>query len=128
MFKAPDSDYLVPFDGSFKVADAPTKPGSDDRKKNRDRLREANRKMDKLQRVLMAGDRRSILLIFQDPRPNPTSGALLPANGSRQGVEGEIRPLWFAGRPAGEACGSGRQDFEALAGELQRSGAWRPVR
>ena len=65
MFKAPQSNYLVPFDGSFSVADSATKASIDDRDHNRRRLRDANRKMDKLQRVLMAGDRHSVLLIFQ---------------------------------------------------------------
>lgn len=65
MFKAIQSDYLVPFDGSFKVADAPTTPSIADKDENRERLKIANKTMDKLQRVLMAGDRRSILLVFQ---------------------------------------------------------------
>jgi len=65
MFKAPQSEYLVPFDGSFSVARATTQPSIEDKKQNRDRLRAANKEMDKLQRVLMAGDRHAVLLVFQ---------------------------------------------------------------
>jgi PPK2 family polyphosphate:nucleotide phosphotransferase len=65
MFKAPDSKYLVPFDGSFSVAAAATTPAVADEEKDRLRLKRANKQMDKLQRILMAGDRHSILLVFQ---------------------------------------------------------------
>ncbi len=65
MFEAPQSPYLVPFDGSFKVAEAATSPltdaevfGGEFRGTCRDRLK-------KLQRVLSAGDRRAVLLVFQ---------------------------------------------------------------
>ena len=65
MFEAPDSDYLVPFDGSFSVAEASTKPTTDAptfskkfRKKYRDELRA-------YQRLLAAGDRHAVLLVFQ---------------------------------------------------------------
>jgi PPK2 family polyphosphate:nucleotide phosphotransferase len=65
MFQAPASRYLVPFDGSFTVAGAPTEPSITNRDENRQRLIIANKRMDKLQRVLMAGDRHSVLLLFQ---------------------------------------------------------------
>ena len=65
MFEAPKSEYLVPFDGSFRVADASTKPLTDaPRHKGRYR-RESREKLNILQRVLAAGDRHSILLVFQ---------------------------------------------------------------
>jgi PPK2 family polyphosphate:nucleotide phosphotransferase len=65
MFKAPLSQYLVPFDQTFSLADAATKPAIMDDDGNERRLKSANREMDRLQRVLMAGDRHSVLLIFQ---------------------------------------------------------------
>ena len=65
MFKAPLSQYLVPFDQTFSLADAATKPAIMDDDGNERRLKSANKEMDRLQRVLMAGDRHSVLLIFQ---------------------------------------------------------------
>lgn len=54
MVEAPDSRYLVPFDGSFSVAKAATKPTITDGDVNRQRLKTANKDMDHLQRILMA--------------------------------------------------------------------------
>lgn len=65
MFEAPQSDYLVPFDGSFSVADASTKPTTDKptfKKKFRKAYQEELRDY---QRVLAAGDRHAVLLVFQ---------------------------------------------------------------
>ena len=65
MFEAPASPYLVPFDGSFRVADASTVPltdGPDHKGKHRKYARD---ELNKLQRVLAAGDRHAILLVFQ---------------------------------------------------------------
>jgi PPK2 family polyphosphate:nucleotide phosphotransferase len=65
MFEAPESPYLVPFDGSFRVADASTTPltdGHGHKGKHRKRARED---LNKLQRVLAAGDRHAVLLVFQ---------------------------------------------------------------
>ena len=65
MFEAPNSEYLVPFDGTFKVADASTTPltnGTPHKGKHRRRRTED---LNKLQRVLAAGDKHSILLVFQ---------------------------------------------------------------
>ncbi len=64
MFKAPESKYLVPFDGSFRVADAPTDPGKGKWKSKR-RLRKAIKKLDGLQKALYAHDRHAVLLMFQ---------------------------------------------------------------
>jgi PPK2 family polyphosphate:nucleotide phosphotransferase len=60
MFAAPDSEYRVPFDGTFKVADASTVPLTSGKHRRR-RTEDLN----KLQRVLAAGDKHAILLIFQ---------------------------------------------------------------
>lgn len=65
MFNAPESPYLVPFDGSLRIADATTKPADDDVERSKKRLRDATKQLDKLQRVLAAGDRHSILIVFQ---------------------------------------------------------------
>lgn len=65
MFSAPPSDFQVPFDGSFKVADTATAPTKGEAKKLKKRLRAANRELDRQQQVLMAGDNHAVLLVFQ---------------------------------------------------------------
>ena len=65
MFQAPQSPYLVPFDGGFSLAESPTKPDSNVSWRNKKRLRKAIRKLDSLQQALYAGDKHSILLMFQ---------------------------------------------------------------
>ena len=65
MFEAPASPYLVPFDGTFRVGKASTTPvtnGHEHRGKHR---QAARRELNKLQRVLAAGDRHAVLLVFQ---------------------------------------------------------------
>ena len=65
MFEAPASPYLVPFDGSFTVAKASTTPQTDGhghKGKHRSRRTED---LKQLQRVLAAGDRHAVLLVFQ---------------------------------------------------------------
>ena len=64
MFKAPKTKYLVPYDGSFRVADAPTDPGKGKWRSN-SRLRKAIKKLDHLQKALYADDRHAVLLVFQ---------------------------------------------------------------
>ena len=65
MFEGPKSPYRVPFDGSFKLAAASTRPASDDQDNIRKKRGKARRALNKLQRVLSAGDRHAVLLIFQ---------------------------------------------------------------
>jgi polyphosphate kinase 2 (PPK2 family) len=65
MFEAPKSPYLVPFDGSFEVAKATTVPLTDGKPHKGKHRRQRTEDLNKLQRVLAAGDRHSILLIFQ---------------------------------------------------------------
>ena len=65
MFEAPESAYLVPFDGSFKVADASTAPKTGGKPHKGKHRRERTEDLNKLQRVLAAGDKHSILLVFQ---------------------------------------------------------------
>jgi len=65
MFEAPESPYLVPFDGSFSVAGASTSPQTDGKPHKGKHRRRRTEDLNKLQRVLAAGDKHSILLVFQ---------------------------------------------------------------
>ncbi|MDJ0794191.1 MAG: polyphosphate kinase 2 family protein [Woeseiaceae bacterium] len=65
MFEAPKSPYLVPFDGSFRVADASTSPQTDASRHKGKHRRERTENLNKLQRVLAAGDKHAVLLVFQ---------------------------------------------------------------
>ena len=65
MFEAPPSEYLVPFDDSFRVHDARTTPKTNGHSHKGKHRRNARENLNKLQRVLAAGDRRAMLLIFQ---------------------------------------------------------------
>lgn len=61
------SPYLVPFDRSFRVADAPTSPprDADGRKAQKKALEHLTDELADLQRVLYAHDRHALLLVFQ---------------------------------------------------------------
>ena len=65
MFEAPASPYLVPFDNSFRVSDASTKATTGGHRHTKKHRKEATRNLNKLQRVLAAGDRHAVLLVFQ---------------------------------------------------------------
>ena len=66
MFEAVQSPYLVPFDGSFTVADAPTAPEDEpEKKKARHALRKRIKQMRSLQDMLYAQNEWSVLLVFQ---------------------------------------------------------------
>ena len=67
MFEAVKSPYLVPFDGTFRCYDAPTRPpkGAPGKKKSKRRLEELIDELDDLQRILYADDRYALLLVFQ---------------------------------------------------------------
>ncbi len=65
MFEAPKSPYLVPFDGSFRVADASTAPQTDGSRHKGKHRRKRTENLNKLQRVLAAGDKHAVLLVFQ---------------------------------------------------------------
>ena len=67
MLKAVDSPYLVPFDGSFRVSQAPTKPpkGRRSKKENKKILEIYVDLFNEYQRKLYAYDRYAVLLIFQ---------------------------------------------------------------
>lgn len=65
MFEAPASEYLVPFDNRFRVSSAGTQPQTNGHSYKGKHRRNARENLNKLQRVLAAGDRRAVLLIFQ---------------------------------------------------------------
>lgn len=65
MFEAVSNEYLVPFDGSFRVSAAPTCPAVGQHWKSKNRLKAAIKGLDDLQRVLHASGRHAVLLIFQ---------------------------------------------------------------
>jgi len=65
MFEAADSEYLVPFDGTFRVADASTVPLTNGTRHKGKHRRRRTEDLNKLQRVLAAGDKHAILLVFQ---------------------------------------------------------------
>ena len=65
-WSAPPSDFLVPFDGSFRIADAPTAPpGVVDKASLKDARRDRTREIRDLQRKLYADDRFAVLFVFQ---------------------------------------------------------------
>jgi PPK2 family polyphosphate:nucleotide phosphotransferase len=67
VFEAVKSPYLVPFDGSFRVAAASTSPPKDAPKKAdlKNRLEDSVERLDDLQRRLYADDHWGVLLVFQ---------------------------------------------------------------
>jgi len=65
VFKAAPSDYLVPFDNSFRIADSPTLPSMKQKWRPNKRLAKAVKRLDELQRVLYASDRHAVLIVFQ---------------------------------------------------------------
>lgn len=65
MFEAKHSDYLVPFDGSFRIAQAPTHPSISQKWRMDKRRKMATKQLDDLQKVLYASDSHAVLIIFQ---------------------------------------------------------------
>ncbi len=67
MFNAVDSPHLVPFDGSFRVAAAPTSPpdGAPKKAALKEQLEGSVERLDDLQRRLYADDHWGVLLVFQ---------------------------------------------------------------
>ncbi len=89
MFTAPDSPFLVPFDGSFKQAETATSPPPDapGKKKLKKQLEETVEELASLQRTLYADDRHAILLVFQGM--------------DAAGKDGTIRSILSGVNPAG---------------------------
>ena len=65
MFEAPHSPYIVPFDGGFRVSEASTRPLTDGSRHKGKHRRKRTEQLNRLQRLLAAGDRHAILLVFQ---------------------------------------------------------------
>ncbi len=65
MFEAPESEYLVPFDNSFDVSKASTTPKTNGHLHKGKHRRKTIKELNTLQRILAAGDRRAVLLVFQ---------------------------------------------------------------
>ena len=65
MFEAPVSPYLVSFDGEFDLSAAGTTPQTDGHRHKGKRRRATAEKLSTLQQILAAGDRHSVLLVFQ---------------------------------------------------------------
>lgn len=111
--RPPHSPYLVPFDGSFRLADAETGPPADrpKRKVLKERLRDLNEVIADRQRVLYADNRYSVLLVFQ---------AMDAA-----GKDGTIRKVLGGVNPAGCQVFSFKQPS---AEELDHDFLWRVAR
>lgn len=105
--------YQVPFDGSFRVADAPTSPpeGAGGKRACKKRLEALRSELRELQRVLYASDKHSVLLIFQ---------AMDAA-----GKDSTIRAVMSGVNPAGCQVTSFKQPS---AEELDHDFLWRSVR
>ena len=110
MFQAIDDPYLVPYDGSFRLAEAATAPPEDagDKKENRKLLKKSRSELDDLQRMLYASDSYAVLLIFQ---------AMDAA-----GKDGTIRAVFSGVNPAGCQVHSFKQPS---AEELDHDFLWR---
>jgi len=67
LFEPVESPHLVPWDGSFRIQDAPTEPpeGHPGKKKAKKRLDDLTDDLYDLQRLLYAHDRYAVLLVFQ---------------------------------------------------------------
>jgi PPK2 family polyphosphate:nucleotide phosphotransferase len=67
LFQPVDSPYLVPFDDSLRVSEAPTMPPKErrDKAENRKALDSAIKRIRRYQRILHADDRYALLLVFQ---------------------------------------------------------------
>ena len=65
MFSAPKTPYRVPFDGSFRVAGAATSPATNGHRHKGKHRKHATQDLEQLQRILAAGDRHAVLLVFQ---------------------------------------------------------------
>jgi PPK2 family polyphosphate:nucleotide phosphotransferase len=112
LFEPVQSPYLVPFDGRFRIAEAPSgPPEKGSKKENQEALADAIARMDKIQRKLYADDRFGVLLVFQ---------AMDAA-----GKDGTIRAVLSGVNPAGcEVFVFGPPSHE----ELDHDFMWRATR
>ncbi|MFN2236093.1 MAG: PPK2 family polyphosphate kinase [Anaerolineales bacterium] len=110
MFEASASPYLVPYDGSFKVAAAPTKKpeGAPKKKQAKKQLKAIIAELSELQKMLYAYDKYAVLCVFQ---------AMDAA-----GKDGTIRAVTTGINPAGFQVHSFKQPS---AEELDHDFLWR---
>ena len=113
MFSAPQSPYLVPFDGSFRVAPSPTAPPADAPSEDdlEDQLDDLVDQLEDLQRILYAHDHHAVLLLFQ---------AMDAA-----GKDGTIRAIMTGVNPAGCQVTSFKQPSRE---ELDHDFLWRTTK
>jgi len=111
VYKIHDDPLLVPFDGSFRVADAPTSPFDGRPQGVKGTLQDHIAEMQELQELLHAQDRWSLLLIFQ---------AMDAA-----GKDGTIRAVMNGINPAGCQVFSFKQPS---AEELDHDFLWRTAK
>jgi PPK2 family polyphosphate:nucleotide phosphotransferase len=113
MFKAPESPYLVPFDGTFSIADMPhgAPKGAGSKEDQRHRLERKVQELSELQGLLYAHDHHSVLLIFQ---------AMDAA-----GKDGTIKALLSGVNPVGCQVYSFKQPSKE---ELDHDFLWRTAR
>ena len=114
MFEAPHHEDLVPYDGSFALSAARTRPPEGEapgKKGGRKRLRAMKDELDDLQQRLYADDRHAVLLVFQ---------AMDAA-----GKDGTIRAVLRGLNPAGFQVSSFKQPS---AEELDHDFLWRTAR
>jgi len=113
MFEAPASPFLVPFDGEFRWADAPTRPPKDvpGKKEMKRQLAKSVSRIDELQRIFHAHDRHSVLLVFQGM--------------DAAGKDGTIRAILQGVNPAGCQVFSFKQPTPE---ELDHDFLWRTSR
>jgi PPK2 family polyphosphate:nucleotide phosphotransferase len=110
VFEAAPHRYLVPFDDSFRIAEAPTGPGPDapSEKQSESALERCHKKLDRLQRRLFAQNRNAVLMVFQ----------ALDAAGKDSTIRAVLRPL----NPAGCQVFSFKRPSEE---ELDHDFLWR---
>ncbi|MEM9195472.1 MAG: polyphosphate kinase 2 family protein [Myxococcota bacterium] len=108
LFPPVETPFLVPFDGSFRVADAPTSTDVIKKKTAKERLGVFHDEMEELQERLYADDRFSVLLVFQ---------AMDAA-----GKDGTIRAVMTGINPAGCQVFSFKQPSTK---ELEHDFLWR---
>jgi PPK2 family polyphosphate:nucleotide phosphotransferase len=110
MFQASDSPYLVPYDGSFRVSDAVSKPPGDapGKKGAKRLLKSLVSELNEIQRTLYAEDKYAVLIIFQ---------AMDAA-----GKDGTIRAVLTGVNPAGFQVFSFKQPSRE---ELDHDFLWR---
>lgn len=113
MFETSPSPYLVPYDGSFKVAEASTKPPANapDKKQAKQQLKSIVDELYELQKILYAHDKYAVLCIFQ---------AMDAA-----GKDGTIRAVTTGINPAGFQVYSFKQPS---AEELDHDFLWRTTK